>query len=242
MRHPEGVLHGFLTLQNLSGQRLADGDLIQTERNGQVTARLVFHFHDRSILDETAVFSQERRFRLIRDHLVQRGPIFPQDEETTVDVAETTVTVRTRDKKGRETVRTKKLDLPADVSNGLMLTLIKNLDPAAREPTTVSMVATASSPRLVKVVVSRDGEDRFAVGGSPRRAIRYRAHVEIGGLAGVVARLLNKVPPDTFVWILPGTAPAFVKSEGPLYYGGPIWRIELTSPSWPATASQARAH
>jgi hypothetical protein len=30
-------------------------------------------------------------------------------------------------------------------------------------------------------------------------------------------------------------APAFVKSESPLYPGGPLWRIELTGPTWPKT-------
>jgi hypothetical protein len=29
-----------------------------------------------------------------------------------------------------------------------------------------------------------------------------------------------------------GAAPAFVKAEQSLYAGGPVWRIELTSPSW----------
>ena len=55
----------------------------------------------------------------------------------------------------------------------------------------------------------------------------------IGGIAGWIAPLLGKEPPNIHVWILRGKAPAFVKSEGPLYNGGPIWRIELTSPVWP---------
>jgi hypothetical protein len=29
-----------------------------------------------------------------------------------------------------------------------------------------------------------------------------------------------------------------VKSEGPLYLGGPPWRIELTGPVWSANSSQ----
>ena len=40
---------------------------------------------------------------------------------------------------------------------------------------------------------------------------------------------MGKQPPDTHVWVLGGEAPAFVKSEGPLYAGGPIWRIQLAS-------------
>jgi hypothetical protein len=42
---------------------------------------------------------------------------------------------------------------------------------------------------------------------------------------------------NTHVWILGGEAPAFVKLEGPLYFGGPIWRIELASPVWPSVAA-----
>ena len=63
--------------------------------------------------------------------------------------------------------------------------------------------------------------------------------IEIGGLSGVVADLLGKEPPDTHVWILEGEAPAFVKSEGPLSSGGPIWRIELVSPVWPGPAESS---
>ena len=70
--------------------------------------------------------------------------------------------------------------------------------------------------------------------GSTRRATHYVVKAEIGGLAGLLAPLVGKQPPDTHVWILEGPAPAFVKSEGPLFYGGPLWRIELTSPVWPA--------
>jgi hypothetical protein len=52
-----------------------------------------------------------------------------------------------------------------------------------------------------------------------------------------MAQLLGKKPPDTHIWILQGEAPTFGKSEGPLYLGGPIWRIELTSPVWPPNAA-----
>ena len=55
---------------------------------------------------------------------------------------------------------------------------------------------------------------------------------EIGGLAGLVAPLVGKQPTDAHVWIMGGAAPAFVKAEQTLYTGGPVWRIELTSPAW----------
>ena len=47
----------------------------------------------------------------------------------------------------------------------------------------------------------------------------------------MMAPLLGKQPPDTHVWVLTGNAPAFVKFEGPIYDGGPIWRIELATPA-----------
>jgi len=47
-----------------------------------------------------------------------------------------------------------------------------------------------------------------------------------------VAPLVGKQPQDTRVWILGGKAPAFVNIEGPLYQGGPVRRIEPTSPVW----------
>jgi hypothetical protein len=34
------------------------------------------------------------------------------------------------------------------------------------------------------------------------------------------------------VWVLEGEAPTLLKSEGPLYEGGPVWRIEQISPVW----------
>jgi hypothetical protein len=95
------------------------------------------------------------------------------------------------------------------------------------------MVAATPKPRLVRLAITPEGEEPFSVGGSSRKATRYVAKVEIGGAAGLVAPLLGKQPSDTHVWILGGEAPAFVKSEGPLFFGGPIWRIELVSPVWP---------
>jgi hypothetical protein len=57
--------------------------------------------------------------------------------------------------------------------------------------------------------------------------MHYVVKVEIGGVTGFLARLMGKQPPDMHVWVLGGEAPAVVKLEGPLYAGGPIWRIQL---------------
>src|SRR4029077_3016491 len=73
VRFTEGIVHGFLSLRTLDGAVLANGDLIQTAHGDRVTARLTFRFKDGSIHDETAVFSQRQVFRLVSDHLVQKG-------------------------------------------------------------------------------------------------------------------------------------------------------------------------
>ncbi len=64
--------------------------------------------------------------------------------------------------------------------------------------------------------------------------MHYVVKVHVPGVAGAVATLLDKIPPDSHVWILGGEAPAFVKAETPLSPGGPLWRIELVSPIWPS--------
>jgi hypothetical protein len=234
VRHSEGVVHGFLTLRALDGTALADGDLIQNARGGQVTSRLVFRFRDGSIHDETAVFSQRRHFQLVSDHLIQKGPSFPQPLDMTVTRATGRVNVRYVDE-GKQKVADDQMELPPDLANGAILTLLKNVVPG-QLPIKVSMIAATPKPRLVQLVVTSAGEEPFTVGGSRRKATHYVVKVEIGGVSGLLAPLLGKQPPDSHVWILGGEAPAFVKSEAAMYLGGPLWRIELTSPVWPKSA------
>jgi isoprenylcysteine carboxyl methyltransferase (ICMT) family protein YpbQ len=234
VRHTEGIVHGFLVLRTLEGKAIADGDLIQTARGSRVTVRLVFRFKDGSLQDETAVFSQRQQFRLLSDHLIQKGPTFPRPLDLSVDVASGDVTVRYTDNHGEEKTESEHLDLPADLANGLILTLLKNVRPGS-PPKSVSLIAATPKPRVVKLAISAAGRERFSTGGAGRTATHYVLKVEIGGLSGVIAPLIGKQPPDSHVWILGGEAPAFVKSEQPFYLGGPVWRIELVSPVWPQT-------
>ncbi len=234
VRHAEGLVHGFLALRTLDGTTIADGDLLQSARGTLVSSRLVFHFKDGSLHDETTVYSQRQQLRLISDHLVQKGPSFPQPLEMTIDAAKGQVTVK-HDDHGAPKVDTEPMTMPPDLANGLILTMLKNADPAA-PPKTVGFVAATPKPRLVKLAISEAGEESFTVGRTGRKAMHYVLKVEIGGISGLVAPLVGKEPPDSHVWILGGEAPAFVKSEQPLYNGGPVWRIELASPVWPERA------
>jgi hypothetical protein len=230
VRHREGLVHGFLVLTTLEGKRIATGDLIQTTRGDRVTSRLVFHFRDGSLYDETAVYSQRGRFRLIRDRLIERGPSFPHAIDMSVDAATGAVTVR-YDDDGKEKTESDRLDPIPELANGLILTLLKNV--GSRPPQGLSMVVATPKPRVVRLAITVAGRDSFATGGAARKATHFVIKAEIGGLTGALAKLLGKEPPDSHVWILPGEAPAFIRSEQPMYAGGPLWRIELVSPAWP---------
>ena len=87
-------------------------------------------------------------------------------------------------------------------------------------------------PQFAAQFKGKSIRDPFAVGGSPRRATHYVLKANIGGIAGLIAPLVGKQPPDSHVWVLEGEAPAFVKSEAPLYLGGPLMITELASPTW----------
>jgi hypothetical protein len=238
VRFAEGLVHGFLTLRTLDGGVIANGDLIQSARGSRVTSRLVFRFNDGSLLDETAVFSQQGHFRLITDHLVQKGPAFSKPLEMSIDRNAGRVVVRYSDDDGHPKVEDERMKLPDDLANGLVLTLLKNVRPEAL-PQSLSMIAPTPKPRLVKLAISSAGRERFSTGTLGRNATHYVVKIEIGGLAGLVAPLLGKQPADSHVWILGGDAPAFVKFEGPLALGTPTWRIELASPVWNAAQTTA---
>ncbi len=230
VRYMEGTVHGFLVLRSIEGKTLAAGDLIQIVQGDRLVSDLIFHFKDGSIDAETTVFSQHKNFQLISDHHVQKGPSFPHPMDVSIDASNGQVTVRSTDG-GKEKVETDHLDLPPDLANGLLLNLLKNIRSDAAE-TKVSYVVSTPKPRLVRLAITPQGEDTFSAAGAPHKAIHYRLKVELGGVTGVVAPLLGKQPKDIHVWVLGGKAPAFVRMEGQIYQGGPVWTIELTSPVW----------
>jgi len=230
VRHKEGTVHGFLAVRTMEGKTIAAGDLIQVVRGDQLVSNLSFHFKDGSVDDETTVFSQDHDFRLVSDHHVQKGPSFPHPMDVSIDASSGQVTVRYSED-GKEKVETDHLDLQPDLANGLLLDLLKNIPKDAPE-TKVSYVAATPKPRLVKLSIKPEGEETFWAAGDQHKATRYVVKVELGGVAGVVAPIIGKEPKDTYVWILEGKAPAFVRMEGQFFQGGPIWKIELTSPIW----------
>jgi hypothetical protein len=235
VRSVQGTIHAFLELRSEDGQVVASGDTFQVVEGNRIKARTLFQFKDGSIDDETTIFSQRRTFQLISDHRIQKGPFFPHPMDVLIDVPGGKVTVRSTGKDGKEEVKTDHLDLPRDLANGMVPVLLENLGPNS-PVTTVSVVIATPKPRLVKLVISKVGEDKCLVAGSPRKAIHYDIKIDLGGVAAVVAPLIGKAPPDIQIWTIGGEATTFARERGPLYPEGPMMTIQLVSPTWPDEA------
>jgi len=240
VKYPEGTTHGFLLVRAPDGKELGAGDLIEVGEGDHMSVRLTFHFKDGSVYDETTKFSQRGKFRLISDHLVEKGPSFPQAIDAMVDAAQGRVAVKYIDK-GKEKTANKQMQIPADAANGLVTILARNIASKSL-PQTVSMVATSPKPRLVQLIITPEGSESVPFGNLKRKAVRYRVKVHVGGVVGAVAKIAGKIPPDSFIWMTDGEAPAFLEAQEPLQ-GGPVCTIELTVPAMPrssvASASSA---
>jgi hypothetical protein len=239
VRTVAGTIHGFLELRSDDGEVVASGDSFQVVRGNRITSRTIFHFKDGSLDDETTVSTQRRTIQLISDHHIQKGPSFPHPMDVMIDAQTGQVTVRTTGKDGKEEVKTDHLKLPPDLANGLVPIVLQNL-PANAPVTTVSMVVTTPKPRLVKLVISNVGEDKCIVAGASRKAIHYDIKIDLGGVAGVVAPIIGKAPPNIQIWTIGGDATTFAREVGPLYADGPMMTIQLASPSWPDAAKSAK--
>jgi hypothetical protein len=145
--------------------------------------------------------------------------------------------VRWVDDDGKEQTVDEHMDLPADVSNGLIPVLLKNIPPS-REKTTVSMVAVTPKPRLVQLEITPRGEEPFSTAGHQRKATHFVLKVSVPGAVGVLASMLGKIPEDSHFWVLEGEAPTFVRGETPLFSGEAVWRLDLGCPSWPSDRAE----
>ncbi|HZP37332.1 MAG TPA: hypothetical protein VFE48_12690 [Methylomirabilota bacterium] len=237
-RYQEGVTHGFLVLRGAGGEVLADGDLLQVVKPEGVDSRLVFRFRDGSLYDETVLFTQQKVFTLQRYHLIRRGPTFPEELEVTFDRKSGRYSARSRRGGDEPETASGALDLAPDVYNGMMIMLLKNL---ARGATlTVRTIAFMPKPLVVELQLAPVGEETVSVGERTVEATHFVMTPKLGPLRGTAAALLGKTPPNYHCWVVTTEVPAFVAIDGPLYTGGPIWRIETVSPQGPGRRPLAR--
>jgi len=221
VRYTEGITRGFPVLRSMGGEKLAQGELTQGPRGDVVESRLVFRFKDGSVYDERLTFSQRDVFTLQSYHIVQQGPSFPEAIDARVDRKTGRYEVRYRsDEDSPEETLKGSFDMPGDVYNGLLSTLMKNM--AVATPATVQIIAFTPKPRLVKMLLKPTVEDPMSVNDAAVIATRFLVRPQLG----MFASLLIADIPDVKCWIAGGDAPAFLRFEGPLYFMGPIWRID----------------
>jgi len=232
VRFAEGVTHGFLVLRSLDGTILGQGDLLQVPRNGAIDKRMIFRFKDGSFMEEHATFTEQDVYLLKSYKMLQKGPAFAADTEITMTPATGAYSVTTKDHKGgSEKVLKGTLELPADVYNGLILTVVKDLAKGAGE--VVHFVAFTPEPRVIELELAPAGEHDITVGELKKKAMHYLLKPRLGIWLKLFATILGRVPPDMHVWILTDDVPAFVGFEGSFTAPGPVWRIELVSPRKP---------
>ena len=232
VRHVVGTIHAFVEVRSEGGVLLGSGDIIQDAHGDRVSTRTVIHFKDGSIDDERTVFTEHGQFKLVSDRHIQKGPYFKHPMDVSVDARTGQVVVRSTGKDGKEEVNTDHVDLPDDLYNGLIPHIVENILPGAPS-TTVSMLVATPKPRVVKLVMSPAGQEPFTIMGSAHKATHYEIKIELGGIAGVIAPVIGKQPPNIQIWIIGGQAPTFLKEEGPLAAEGPVSTLQLVSPAWP---------
>jgi hypothetical protein len=222
VKFAEGIMRGFPVLRSTTGDKLAQGDLAQVARGDRVVSRLVFRFRDGSYYEEEVVFSQRDVFQLLTYRLVQHGPSFPETLDVMLDRETQHYRVRHRaDPDSPEETLEGRFEMPDDVYNGMLTMLLKNLP--AGQAHVVNIVAFTPRPRAIKMLLEPAGEDLVFVGDMRLPATRFLLKPQLG----LFASLLIVDLPDVKSWVIGGEAPAFLRFEGPLYFMGPVWRIEL---------------
>ena len=68
--------------------------------------------------------------------------------------------------------------------------------------------------------------------GHTLKAALFRIHPELGGIVGLIARLIGIQPKDVMVWVLEGEDPAVVRIVGQLGGYGPLLSSELDGTSF----------
>lgn len=231
VRHIQRPMHRFMVTRSQDGKTIARGEFRQAAQGDEVSMRLTFHFIDGSIDDETTTYRQQGAFRLIRDHHIQNGPFFTRPIDFTVDAATGTATSLTADKNGKTRVESKHINLPGDLANGIVGTLLLNV-PHNTSPFHVGMLAPVGGGRLIRLLISPEDEQTVHLAGQTLKATVFRVHPELGGIVSLIARLLGLQPKDLTVWILEGEEPAVAVIVGQLGGYGPVVSSELEGASF----------
>lgn len=221
VRHMQKPLHRFMVTRSEAGKVIATDEFSQVVNGDEVTMRLTYRFGDGSIDDETTTFRQQGKFRLVRDQHIEKGPSFAKPVDFTVEATTGLATRRTANANGESHSESKHIDLPDDLANGIVGTLLLNVPPNTA-PFRVGLLAPIAGGHLIRILISPEGEQPFQMAGQTLKAAVFRIHPELGGIVGLIASLIGVQPKDVMVWVMEGDQPAVVKIVGQLGGYGPI--------------------
>jgi len=195
----------------------------EPEAHGQlVECRTILRFKDGSLYDERR---HSRRSESSGSRpTVSRNAAHPTRHWRYRSTQERAIQSPKSGGEGRqEEVASGKLEMPADLYNGMALMLLKNLPGGAGA--VVHVAVFTPEPRLIEMEWSWEGEDEVLLGGRPMKTMRSLVKLKIGGLTGVFASLVGKSPPGPSLLARDRGCPAFVRFEGAMYLNGPVWRL-----------------
>ena len=231
VKHVQLPMHRFMVARSEAGQIIANVEFSQAVQSDQVTMDVIYRFVDGSIDDEETTYTQQGSFRLVRNHHIQKGPFFTKPVDFTVEAATGLVTSRTIEKNGKMHVESKHINLPDDLANGFVGTLLLNV-PHNTAPFRVGMLAPVGGGRLIRLLISPEEEQTVQLSGRSLKATVFRVHPELGGIVSVIARLLGILPKDVMVWVLEGEEPAVAVVVGQLGGSGPVVSADLVGTSF----------
>jgi hypothetical protein len=96
------------------------------------------------------------KVRRVRGHHIQKGPFFVKLVDFTVEVAPGIATSRTADKNGNIHVENHHIEVPDDLANGFVGTLLLNA-PQNTTPFRVAMLVPVNGARLIRIQISPGG-------------------------------------------------------------------------------------
>ena len=231
VKHIQRPMHRWMVARTEAGNAIARGEFTQVIQGDEVTMHLAYQFQDGSVDDETTTYSQRGTFRLVRYHHLQKGPFFAKPVDYSIDAATGTVSIASADSDGKTNIESTRIALPDDVANGFVGTLLINVPPNTA-PFRVGILAAVGRGRLIRILISPEGEQPFRMAGQTLKATVFRIHPELGGLVGWIAPLLGLQPKDVMVWVLEGDEPAVVRIVGQLGGYGPVVSSELEGASF----------
>lgn len=221
----EGAAHGFPTLRELDGKKLADGEFTQWLENERLHVRINYELGATHHIEEKAVFRQkpqlvqeEWSWRELRD-----GKVYRQFEVAFGSGRATAE--KWYEKKLRRWSEDVKVE-PGRTFAGFGFTLaIKSLRERLikGEKVELKAIGFTPKPRVVAVVISHGGLDQMSMSGRILRGDRFVIHPKVPWIAKPFVDV-----PDTRIWLINPPPVSFLRFEGPLAEASdPVIRVDL---------------